>query len=107
MPLQSNHKDYDANGNNMQFRKDQISHFILRLAYCRTEELRRWFLTQEYQLLKFRLEFLKNEERSAFMISNGMDYEMISIEEKQQLSNKLVGLAGILEANVLSTVIYK
>ena len=27
-------------------RKDQISHFVLRLAYCRSEELRRWFLAQ-------------------------------------------------------------
>lgn len=35
--------------------KDLISHFVLRLAYCRTEDLRRWFLAQEIALLKWRL----------------------------------------------------
>ena len=29
---------------------DNISHFICRLAYCRNEELRKWFLTQESRL---------------------------------------------------------
>eukprot|EP00980_Cylindrotheca_fusiformis_P026623 scaffold16662_cov112-Cylindrotheca_fusiformis.AAC.1 len=35
--------------------KDSISHFVLRLAYCRSEDLRRWFLAQEVALLKWRL----------------------------------------------------
>lgn len=35
--------------------KDWISHFVLRLAYCRSEDLRRWFLTYEVALLKYRL----------------------------------------------------
>ena len=34
---------------------DTISHFILRLAFCRTEEFRRWFLTHETALMKIRL----------------------------------------------------
>jgi DNA primase large subunit len=33
-------------------RKDHISHFVLRLVYCRTEESRHWFLQQEHALFK-------------------------------------------------------
>lgn len=40
---------------NKDYTKDWISHFVLRLAYCRTEDLRRWFLAQEVALLKWRL----------------------------------------------------
>ncbi len=34
---------------------DNISHFVCRLAYCRNEELRKWFLTQETRLFSLRL----------------------------------------------------
>ena len=32
--------------------KDVLSHFFLRMAFCQTEELRRWFLTQESTLFR-------------------------------------------------------
>ena len=34
--------------------KDAVSHFVLRLAYCKTEDLRRWFLQHECELFKSR-----------------------------------------------------
>lgn len=33
-------------------RKDAVSHHILRLAYCQSEEKRRWFLSQELALFR-------------------------------------------------------
>ncbi|CDW72196.1 dna primase large subunit [Stylonychia lemnae] len=40
---------------------DNISHFICRLAYCRNEELRKWFLTQEARLFNIRLQDAQHE----------------------------------------------
>ncbi|KAG6499588.1 hypothetical protein ZIOFF_039378 [Zingiber officinale] len=34
--------------------KDIISHFVLRLAYCRMDELRKWFLSMETSLFRYR-----------------------------------------------------
>lgn len=36
-------------------KKDHISHFILRLAFCRTPDLRNWFVKLETELFKIRL----------------------------------------------------
>jgi hypothetical protein len=48
-------------------RKDHVSHFILRLAYCKSEDLRRWFLTQECDLFRYRFDLEDSESVSDFL----------------------------------------
>ncbi|GBP70610.1 DNA primase large subunit [Eumeta japonica] len=66
-------------------RKDHIGHFILRLAYCRTEELRRWFIAKELELFKLRFYNMKMEAVDTFFKLNNLYYENISSEEKDKI----------------------
>lgn len=67
-------------------RKDHISHYILRLAYCKSEDLRRWFLTQELELFRFRFLAATNANKdnvNTFLKDNGLKYNPISMEIKE------------------------
>lgn len=70
-------------------RKDHISHFILRLAYCQTEDLRRWFIQQEVDLFRYRFNQLEPNQKLEFLHKNNLQYNTISAEEKKQLKEKL------------------
>lgn len=88
-------------------RKDVISHYILRLAYSQTEELRRWFISQECHLLRYRVDQLSEEERANFMSANGIDFEQLGAEEKARRRDKLVGLTDVVETNFGTTIFYR
>ncbi|KAM4693878.1 DNA primase large subunit [Discoglossus pictus] len=80
-----------------QRRRDHISHFILRLAYCQSEDLRRWFIQQEMDLFKFRFSQLTKEKVQEFLKFNDLEYVAISEEEKNMhetdLMNSTFGLS--------------
>ncbi|XP_024286034.1 DNA primase large subunit [Oncorhynchus tshawytscha] len=71
-------------------RKDHISHFILRLAYCQTEDLRRWFIQQEIDLFRYRFNDLPSKNIQDFLQYNNLHYHTISIDEKKNLMDKLI-----------------
>lgn len=66
-------------------RKDHIAHFILRLAYCRNEELRRWFVARELELFKMRFINMSGDAVEAFFKLNNLCYNNITDEEKNSL----------------------
>ncbi|XP_046357002.2 DNA primase large subunit-like [Haliotis rufescens] len=71
-------------------RLDHISHFILRLAYCRSEDLRRWFLQQELDLFRFRFQRETKDSRLSFLKINNLGYKPIPDEEKTEVLPYLV-----------------
>ncbi|GBB83688.1 hypothetical protein RclHR1_10380011 [Rhizophagus clarus] len=70
-------------------RKDHISHFILRLAYSRTEDLRNWFL--KYECALFKLRFLRENpvEKLGFLNDENMRWKSLNQAEKKLLNEKL------------------
>ena len=71
-------------------KKDHYSHFILRLAFSATEDLRRRFSRLETML--FRLRFKEDDfiERQAFVRSLNLEWEEVQEAEKRELKGFLI-----------------
>ncbi|RCH94711.1 hypothetical protein CU097_012351 [Rhizopus azygosporus] len=87
LPLKSNASKADSLYE--ERRKDHISHFMLRMAYCRSEDLKNWFVRQETTLFKFRFDQESMEEKKAFLQQLNLNWKMLSIEEKEGMRQEL------------------
>ncbi|XP_078069724.1 DNA primase large subunit [Mustelus asterias] len=87
-------------------RKDHISHFILRLAYCQSEELRRWFIQQEMEVFRFRFNELQDKQHE-FLEHNNLEYQTIQAEEKEQQAKNLADSGGCSLFKIQEWLYYK
>ncbi|KAL5188054.1 putative DNA primase large subunit [Glycine soja] len=69
--------------------KDIISHFVLRLVYCRTEDLRKWFLSMETALFRYRFRLLNAEAQRTVMEEFDLPYRAVSNVEFESIKEKL------------------
>ncbi|KAI5804524.1 DNA primase large subunit [Geopyxis carbonaria] len=77
-----------------QRRMDHYSHFILRLAFARSEELRRRFAKAETVLFRYRFETDDVGERRRFVAEQGLEWEPVPAEEVQRLAGVLRDVNG-------------
>ncbi|CAG9464992.1 unnamed protein product [Pedinophyceae sp. YPF-701] len=74
-------------------RTDLISHYILRVVYCRTEDLRRWLLEQETALFRRRFARLDAIAKASFLAVHGMPYETVDRGSFDRLREDLRAVA--------------
>ncbi|GAA5890816.1 hypothetical protein JCM5296_003430 [Sporobolomyces johnsonii] len=79
----------------LERKKDHYSHFVLRLAFCRSEELRQRFLKAEKELFRIRFESDEPDERRRFIDSLNFGWEVVDEAEKAQIGQTLADASGI------------
>jgi DNA primase large subunit len=92
MPLRSN----SSKSQNLQDerKKDHYSHFILRLAFSATEDLRRRFSRLETMLFRLRYKDDDLRERRDFVNSLSLEWEEVGEDEKKQWGTQLAAASG-------------
>ncbi|CAM1510053.1 Fc.00g003880.m01.CDS01 [Cosmosporella sp. VM-42] len=92
------HLDTNSSGSTKLFaqrQKDHYSHFILRLAFSSTEDLRRRFTRVETTLFRLRFNNDDLSERSAFVANLDLDWwEPVTEEERIQYATELGAMTG-------------
>lgn len=72
---------------------DEISHFILRLPYCQSEELRRWFLQHESALFQHRVRVM-DPKHLPRAVRSYCQVKPITKEEKEEHQEALLKLCS-------------
>ncbi|KAI3406639.2 PRI2 [Candida oxycetoniae] len=96
MPLSSNGAAADEAVIIQERMKDYYSHFILRLVFCRSEDLRRKFIKNETILFRIRYNMLQPREQREFVELNSykLPWSYISSKEKEELIDSLFAASG-------------
>lgn len=89
LPLLNTLLPLNSNKSNKFRQKDYYSHFILRLCFSRSKELRERFLKNEIILFKIRFNQLTFNEQFEFIKNLKLPWEFITAEEKNSISNEL------------------
>ena len=77
-----------------ELRKDKISHFMLRLAYCQTKDNRDWLVDKECELFRVRFEELVHKEQKDFLQDIELQVGLVDQEEFERVKGSLAAAHG-------------
>ena len=93
----------------LDLQNDIISHYILRLAFCPSEEERRWFITNELELFRYRFQVLTKSEQLNYLNDSSSNikqfYELVTDDEKKQYKDSLIAsiqIKGLLNPSTIA-----
>ncbi|TFK76521.1 DNA primase large subunit Spp2 [Pluteus cervinus] len=73
-------------------KQDHVSHYVLRLAFCRSEDLRRRFIKAEGILFRTRFDEVLKADREQLLDSQRLHWLKVEETEKQNHRNELYSL---------------
>merc|ERR1712227_164234 len=83
--------------NEQQRIDDNISHWMLKCAYCRTPDLKTWFMKNEVDLFRHRFNVLTSDERKKFYELNNLKFPPVDIEKVKMIREDLqTAMKGLL-----------
>src|ERR1700761_2005067 len=78
-------------------RRDHYSHFILRLAFSSTEDLRRRFSRLETMLFRLRYKLDDSRERQQFINTLDCAWDIVTEKERVELGEELRAATGAMK----------
>uniref|UniRef100_A0A8R1I572 Uncharacterized protein n=1 Tax=Caenorhabditis japonica TaxID=281687 RepID=A0A8R1I572_CAEJA len=89
------------------WRRDNIGHFILRLAFCRTPENQKWLSQVEGEFLRFRLRHERPEVVNAALTACNFEIHQLSENEKSEIQHELLYGCCIRDIDFREKVFYR
>lgn len=98
LPLGASTSNRSGSDLDLERMKDHISHFVLRLAFCRSEDLQRRFVRTETVLFRLRFETDDSTEREHFLRTLDLNWQPVSNQEKAAHKDDLLAATPSLSA---------
>nr|CAD2150878.1 unnamed protein product [Meloidogyne enterolobii] len=88
-------------------RKDRIAHFILRLAFCQSQEMSQWFVKQETELFRMRFQLEAPSKMLQFLKANNINPQEVGENEKSRMLKDLSQALTIPQDSLPKSAIFK